>query len=293
MEILQQTDDDINFFPSAENTPPIRTNNAMALVVPFRERNTTYSDQTGRFPHVSSRGDAYLLIVYDYDSNAIFVEPLKSRAATGIKNAWLKINMLLESRGRKPELHILDNECSAEFKYALTKNKIQYQLVPPHVHRRNAAERAIQTFKHHFLAGLASADPDFPVGEWDRLLPQAVLTLNLLRNSRVNPKLSSHTFLHGNFNFHATPLAPPATKVVIHNKPKERNSWSFHGRDGWYVGFAPEHYRCVTCFVSETRSEVISDTVQFFPHKINMPACTTDAFLKKAALDIVTLLKQR
>ena len=292
-ELLHQIDDDTDFFPLPDTTPPIRTNNIMALVVPFRERNTTYSDQTGRFPHISSRGNAYLLIVYDYDSNAILVEPLKSRAAAGIKNAWLKINTFLESRGRKPDLHILDNECAAEFKHALTKNKIQYQLVPPHVHRRNAAERAIQTFKHHFLAGLASADPDFPVAEWDRLLPQAVLTLNLLRNSRVNPKLSSHAFLHGNFDFNATPLAPPATKVVIHNKPKDRNSWSFHGRDGWYVSYAPEHYRCVTCLVSDTRHEVVSDTVQFFPHQVPMPECSTTDFLKKAALDIVTLLQNR
>ena len=242
---------------------------------------------------MSSRRNAYLLIVYDYDSNAILVEPLKSRAVAGVKNAWLKITMLLESQGRKPDLHILDNECSAEFKHAFTKNKIQYQLVPPHVHRQNAAERVIQTFKHHFLEGLALANPDFPVGEWDRLLLQAVLTLNLLRNSHANPKSSSHAFLHGNYNFHATPLAPPATKAVIHNKPKERNSWSFHGCDDWYIDFAPEHYRCVTCFVSETHSEVISDTVQFFPLKINILACATDDFLKKAALNIVTLLKQR
>ena len=42
MEILQQTDDDTIFFPIAETSPPIRTNNTMTLVVPFRERNTTY-----------------------------------------------------------------------------------------------------------------------------------------------------------------------------------------------------------------------------------------------------------
>ena len=65
------------------------------------------------------------------------------------------------------------------------------------VHRRNAAERAIQTFKDHFIAGLASVDPQFPIQEWDRLLPQATITLNLLRNARVNPKLSSYAYLFG------------------------------------------------------------------------------------------------
>ena len=73
----------------------------------------------------------------------------------------------------------------------MEKRKVAFQLVPPHNHRANAAEREIQTFKNHFKAGLASLDPNFPVCEWDRLLPQAFLTLNLLRASRANPKLSA------------------------------------------------------------------------------------------------------
>ena len=62
----------------------------------------------------------------------------------------------------------------------MLRNKTTFQLVPPHTHRANAAERAIQTFKNHFKAGIASLDPDFPITEWDRLLEQAFLTLNLL-----------------------------------------------------------------------------------------------------------------
>ena len=52
-------------------------------------------------------------------------------------------------------------------------------MVPSPTRRANASERATQTFKAHFTAGLASLDPDFPVSEWDRLLEQAILTLNL------------------------------------------------------------------------------------------------------------------
>ena len=70
-----------------------------------------------------------------------------------------KINNVFVQRGVKPNLYILDNEISGELKTALAKNKIDYQLTPPHIHRRNAAERAIRTFKNHFLVGLASCDP--------------------------------------------------------------------------------------------------------------------------------------
>ena len=56
-----------------------------------------------------------------------------------------------------------------------------YQLVPPNVHRLNISERAIVTFKAHFLAILAGVDPNFTKYIWDNLLVQTELTINLLR----------------------------------------------------------------------------------------------------------------
>ena len=53
----------------------------------------------------------------------------------------------------------------------MCKIQITYQMVPPHNHRANLAERAIQTFKNHFKAGLSIVHPEFPIAEWDRLLP--------------------------------------------------------------------------------------------------------------------------
>ena len=38
-----------------------------------------YSDLTGHFPVQSSKGNKYLLIVYDYNSNAILAKPMKNR----------------------------------------------------------------------------------------------------------------------------------------------------------------------------------------------------------------------
>ena len=118
-----------------------------------------YLDLTGRFPYKSSRGNKYFLIVYDYDSNCILSELLKSRQAAGIKRAWLLIHQKLIQPGAAPHLYILDNEASTDLKYSMKKNKLEYQLVPPDQHRRNAAEKAIRTFKNHFLAGFSSLDP--------------------------------------------------------------------------------------------------------------------------------------
>jgi hypothetical protein len=79
--------------------------------------------------------------------------------------------------------------------------------VAPHVHIQNAAELVIQTFKNHFVAILCATDKQFPLHLWDRLIPQAVLTLNLLRQSRVSPKISAHAQLQGPFDYNTTPLA--------------------------------------------------------------------------------------
>ena len=149
----------------------------------------------------------------------------------------------LSSAGFTPNIHILDNESSTLLKTALKKKDIKYQLVPPHIHCSNAAERAIQTFKAHLISGLCSTHLKFPAAEWDRLLPQCEITLNLLRASRINPKVLAYNSIFGIYNFNKTPLAPPGTQVVVHEKVNNRKTWALRGTDGWYVGPATEHYR--------------------------------------------------
>jgi hypothetical protein len=278
-----------DFFPSKLNDQAV-TQDLCAMITPFEPKKTAYSDLTGRFPYKSSRGNEYLLVVYDYDSNAILVEAIKNRTAAVITKAWTKIHQIFKNRGAAPNIYILDNEISNDFKNALKKYNVTYQLTPPHMHRRNAAERAIRTFKNHFLTGLAMCDPNFPVAEWDRLLEQAQLTLNLLRTSRLNPHLSAHAYLFGNFDFNRTPLAPPGTRVVIHEKPRQRASWAYHGVDGWYIGPSQEHYRCVKCYLPLTRGIRDADTVSFHPHSIEFPAVSTLDYLKQASDDILHIL---
>jgi hypothetical protein len=94
-------------------------------------------------------------------------------------------------------------------KHFFTANDVEYQLVPPHCHHRNAAERAIRTFKEHFVAGIVSVDPTFPLYLWDRLLPQAEITLNLLRTSRLHQQLSAVAHFHGLVDYNKTAFAPP------------------------------------------------------------------------------------
>ena len=129
------------------------------------------------------------------------------------------------------------------------QEQIDFQLAPPGIHRRNSAERVIRTAKNHLMAAFSSADPNFPMHLWCRLLPQANITLNLLRGSRVNPKLSAYAQVHGLFDYNRTPMAPPGTFVLGHEKPTKRGTWSPHAVEAWYIGPALESYRCYKVWV--------------------------------------------
>ncbi len=124
-----------------------------------------------------------------------------------------------------------------------------------HVQRRNSSERAIRTFKDHFIAGLSGTDPDFPLHLWDQLLPQALITLNLLRGSKINPRLSAQAQLHGAFDFNCKPLAPAGTRVLIHEKASICRTWAPHAVDGWYLSPAEHHYWCYRVYAKETLAE--------------------------------------
>jgi hypothetical protein len=267
--------------PESPPEPKTRTN--WVYMQPIEVTGKIFSNQTGRFPLTSSRGNKYIMIVYDYDSNAILAEPLKSRSENELLRAYTKIHDELSSRGLKPVLQILDNECPSKLKRFMKVNDVTYQLVPPHLHRRNAAERVISTWKDHFIAALSNTDPNSPLHLWCHLIEQATTTLNLLQPSRINPKLSAEAQLNGAFDFNKTPLAPPGTKVLVHEKSSKRLSWAAHGVEDCYLGRAPEHYRCYRVYITKTATERVADTVEFFPHHATMPKTSTADAARDAA----------
>eukprot|EP00804_Cyclotella_cryptica_P002199 CCRYP_018252-RA/>CCRYP_018252-RA protein AED:0.18 eAED:0.16 QI:0/0/0/1/0.4/0.16/6/0/1101 len=220
-------------------------------------KKTMYTDQTGRFPITSARGHKYIMVAVELDGNYIDAEPVKSRKAKELTDAYQKIFCRWKSTGVIcPNWHILDNEAPEELKQAIRENKCRVELTPADMHRRNIAERGIQTFKGHFISVLAGVANNFPINQWDELLPQTVLTLNLLRQANVAPNISAWAYHHSSYDYNRMPLAPMGCEVQFHVKPKE-------------------HYRTHVIFVTKTRAKRLADTV-FFKHKyITQPTVTT------------------
>jgi hypothetical protein len=278
----------IEYVPTTDTNLGTKTHLVYAVLV---YQGQLYADLTGKFPVRSSKGNSYVMVCYVYDCNYVKVVPMKSRSASEWVKAYDHIHQELAVKGFKPKLQTLNNEASAALKHFFTANDMEYQLVPPHCYRRNAAERAIRTFKERFLAGLSSVDPTFPLHLWDRLLPQAEITLNLLRTSRLHPQLSVAAHFYGLVDYNKTAFAPPGCKIIAHEKPGKRRIWAPHGQHGYSLGPAMHHYRCQNVYISATASERIVDTLEFFPHSYQMPQLSSTDRLIMAANDMTDALQ--
>jgi len=120
----------------------------MVLDLSDEAQRLMYTDQTGKFPKKSSKGNHYIMVLIEIDRNAILVEAMKNRTAGEMIRAYIVLITRLRNAGVTPKMHILDNECSEEFKAQIRKNNMTFQLVPPHDHRRSIAKKAIQPSRH-------------------------------------------------------------------------------------------------------------------------------------------------
>ena len=254
-------------------------------------KKSIYTDQTGPFPITSRRKNQYIMVAVELDGNYIDAEPLQTRKAKDLTEAYNTIYKRWKGTGVVcPNWHVLDNEAPDEFKQAIRENNCRVELTPADMHRRNIAEKGIQTFKGHFISVLAGIADDFPIREWDELLPQTILTLNLMRQSNVAPNISAYAYHHGSFDYNRMPLAPMGCGVQFHIKPNRRRTLGEHSMDGWYLQTSPEHYRCHVVFVKKTQSKRITDTL-FFKHKyITQPEVTPADMIIKAYRDLKSAL---
>jgi hypothetical protein len=189
---------------------------------------TTFANQTGQFPKKSSKGNQYIMVLVHPDSNGILQEPMKNRTLGKMVKAYQCLIDQLKSAGIPPKHHIFNSECLEESKAKIKKNNMMYQLVSPHNHHRNLAEKAIQTFKAHLISTLCGADTEFPLHLWGQLLPQAEHMLNMLRQSTVTPTVSAYTYLWGQHDYKANPFAPLGCKVEAHIMPDVWETWATH-----------------------------------------------------------------
>eukprot|EP00804_Cyclotella_cryptica_P026876 CCRYP_017593-RA/>CCRYP_017593-RA protein AED:0.20 eAED:0.21 QI:0/0/0/1/1/1/3/0/940 len=257
----------------------------------YDTRDTVYTDQMGKFPHASSRGNRYQMILYHIDSNSIWVEPTKNRTEGELILARTRALSRMRSCGLSPKHQVLDNEVSTAYKQAILDSSMAYQLVPPDDHHRNIAEKAIQTWNDHFIAVLSDTADKFPLHLWCQLLPHMERQLNLLHQSNANSKISAYAHLYGPHDYNASPFVPLGMEALVHDKPHRCKTYAQHCSKGWVIGTSTEHYRCWKIWLPTTSSTRIAATV-FFKHKyLTNPSMTPADALITAAANLTHVIK--
>jgi hypothetical protein len=169
---------------------------------------------------MSLKGNVCFLIIYHYESNAIMALPIANFKDECILAMYKQQFELLESKGHKINLNVMDNQASKVVKKYFTLQNCNLMLVKPNNHRVNATEQAIQTFKTHFISMLATTDSKFHLQLWDHLTLQVENTLNMLQPSRIAPSMSAYKAIHGPYDWNHFPLAPPGCISLIYKTPE-------------------------------------------------------------------------
>ena len=84
-------------------------------VIDFEElKGVIATDKTVRFPITSQLGNAYIMVLYDFDSNAILATGIKSRNKEHLIEVFKEFHRELTDAGIVPQLFKIDNEASSE-----------------------------------------------------------------------------------------------------------------------------------------------------------------------------------
>ena len=258
------------------------------------ETNLAHGDSTGDHPIPSKSGNIYLLFMVAEDASYIHMELYQNREAHSLTKAYENALDFFAKYEAHPTYLRLDNEKSALFEGMVARRHVKLQYVPPGQKRANKSERAIRTGRNHYISGLATAHPDFPPDEWDRIKDHVETTLNLMRPARLNPKISAYEYLRGKFIWQNTPLGPPGASVMILNRANGasvRPKWDPHGQLGFYIGPAMEHRGCFQILVTKTSKPRVSDSLAWFPTPLAPPEPTKEEILAIAAEDLKSATK--
>jgi hypothetical protein len=259
--------------PTMDTTAPLNVAHDV-LIRTVDLHDTLYTDQTGRFPVVSSLGNRYVMVLHHVDSNSSWIEGLKNNSEGELILARRRALVRMTRRGIKPRHQILDNQASAAYKAEIELTQMTYELVPPDDHRRNLAEKAIQTVKDHMVSVLSGCAPTMPMHLWCQLLPQIERQLLLLRQSSANPSISAYAHVYGHHDYNRHPFVPIGMEALVHDRPHNRRTYAQHCRKAYVLGTSFEHYRCWKFWTTATRATRTSGAA-FFKHKyITNPTVT-------------------
>jgi hypothetical protein len=184
------------------------------------------------------------MVIRDVDSNSLWVEALKDNTGGKLILGCARALEHMQEAGIVPKHQVLDNQAFAAYKKAIGNSYATYELVPPDDHQRNMAEKAIQTFKDHFVGALSGCAPTFPLHLWCQLLSQVERPLLLLQQLQLHPNLSTYAHVYGHHDYNKHPFILIGMEALVHDKPHKRCTYAEHCKKVFVLGTSTKHYQC-------------------------------------------------
>ena len=69
-----------------------------------------YTDQSGKFPSMSSKGNRYVMVAIHVDASYILIEPMKNRTAGHMIETYQRVFGWMTTAGLGGKKHYLDNK---------------------------------------------------------------------------------------------------------------------------------------------------------------------------------------
>ena len=128
----------------------------------YESKDKIYTKQTGKFLHRSSQENKYQMILNKIDGNFTWIEPIRKKTEGGMILDWRRALDIMKDQGIVPKNQVLDNKILAVYKKEIRATHMTFQLVPQHDHCCNLADKAIQTWKYHFIGVTSGKKSVFP-----------------------------------------------------------------------------------------------------------------------------------
>ena len=94
-----------------------------------KQSGVMYNDLTRKFLIMLLDGSVCFLVMYHYETNAMFAIPIAGLDDVSIFEAYKKNFDKLTAKGLKVKLNIMDNQATKHIKKFLTKEQCKLQLV--------------------------------------------------------------------------------------------------------------------------------------------------------------------
>ena len=250
------------------------------------------ADATGKLPVPSYMGHTAIWIAYHPESGYIRAVAIKTKA--DISRLLEKVYQEQLNRGHRIDTVFIDNEVDNDARAFFAHVNVKVNQVAPYCHRANPAERAIGTFKDHFVAMLSGRDPTCPLAYWNEAVTQAEITLNLMRPG-PDGKSAYEAYWKVPYDLAAHPMVPWGTRCEAYVPKALRTTYGYRSQPSFYVGASYANYRSHRLIAIDPEKKIAvhaRQQVVFYPHEVPFMRWSEMADLKARVSDLSkTMLK--